>query len=402
MKPWSEQLEALAWPAAFGVPAPNAPREEWVAPACALFPGLAARLAATPQDPIHHAEGDVWTHTQMVVDALLAAPAYKDLGPAERGVVFYAALLHDMSKPETTREENGRVIAPGHSAKGAIAARVALWEHGVPFLLREQVCRLIETHQVPFFAFNSRRNVPAEFTARLLAADRSIKLLCMLAEADMRGRICHDQQAVLDDIALFAEQAKELGCYEAPYPFPDEATRLAYFRSQGQRFPDEPVFLEKQFTVTLLSGLPASGKSTWADQLDPSTPIVSYDDLREELGFKHGEGTGTIVHAADDRMREHLRAQRPFVVNATHLSRQMRSRTLERIREYGGQVKVLYFEAPKHEILSRNRQRDSSLTNEKLLKMVSRWEVPGLDEVESLELVLSGPAPKRKMSPGRA
>lgn len=399
MKRWSEQLQMEAWPVFMAEPSPSAARSEWVPLACSLFPGLKERLAATPQDAIHHAEGDVWTHTQMVVDALLALEGYAEASPVERGVLFYAALLHDMSKPETTREENGRIIAPGHSAKGAIAARIALWEHGVPFGLREQVCRLIETHQVPFFAFNSRKGVPAEFTARLLAADRSLKLLCLLAEADMRGRICQDQQAVLDDIALFAEQAKELGCYDAPYAFPDDATRLAYFRSQGQRFPDEPVFLEKEFTVTLLSGLPASGKSTWADALGESMPVVSYDDLREELGFKHGQGTGTIVHAADDRMREHLRAQRPFVVNATHLSRQMRSRTLDLVRQYGGQVNVVYFEAPKEELLRRNRQRDSTLTNDKLLKMVSRWEVPGLDEVESVEIRLSAPEPKRQFRP---
>lgn len=400
MKRWSEQLETEAWPAALAEPSPNAPRSEWVPLARALFPGLVERLSATPQDSIHHAEGDVWTHTEMVVDELLAFNSYAAASPAERGVLFYAALLHDISKPETTREENGRIIAPGHSAKGAIAARIALWEHGVPFGLREQVCRLIETHQVPFFAFNSRKGVPAEFTARLLAADRSLKLLCILAEADMRGRICQDQQAVLDDIALFAEQAKELGCYDAPYAFPDSATRLAYFRSQGQRFPDQPVFLEKEFTVTLLSGLPASGKSTWVEQLGGDMPVVSYDDLREEFGFKHGQGTGTIVHAADDRMREHLRAQRPFVVNATHLSRQMRSRTLDLVRQYGGQIQVMYFEAPKEELLRRNRQRDSTLTNEKLLKMVSRWEVPGLDEVESVEVRLSTPGPKRKLVPG--
>lgn len=399
MKRWSEQLKMEAWPAFMAEPSPNAARSEWVPLACSLFPGLKERLAATPQDAIHHAEGDVWTHTEMVVDELLALNGYAAANPAERGVLFYAALLHDMSKPETTREENGRIIAPGHSAKGAIAARIALWEHGVPFGLREQVCRLIEAHQVPFFAFNSRKGVPAEFTARLLAADRSLKLLCLLAEADMRGRICQDQKAVLDDIALFAEQAKELGCYDAPYAFPDDATRLAYFRSQGQRFPDEPVFLEKEFTVTLLSGLPASGKSTWADALGESMPVVSYDDLREELGFKHGQGTGTIVHAADDRMREHLRAQRPFVVNATHLSRQMRSRTLDLVRQYGGQVNVVYFEAPKEELLRRNRQRDSTLTNDKLLKMVSRWEVPGLDEVESVEIRLSAPEPKRQFRP---
>lgn len=401
MLSWTQELEKAAWPAAFPIPAPGAARTDWVAPSCALFPGLAESLAATPQDPIHHAEGDVWTHTQMVVDALLAEPAYAALGPSARGVVFYAALLHDIAKPATTREQDGRIIAPGHSPKGAVDARIALWEHGVAFALREQVCRLIESHQVPFFAFDNRRGIPAEFTARLLAADRSLDLLCLLATADMKGRFCHDQQKVLDDIELFREVAKELNCLDKPYAFPDDATRLAYFRSQGQRYADEPVFVERAFEVVMLSGLPASGKNTWVDR-HPDLPTISYDDLREEFGLKPGEGTGTLVHAADDRMREFLRARQPFVINATHLSRQMRRRTLDLIADYGGQVRVVYFEAPREEILARNRERDTTLTNQKLLKMASRWEVPGHDEAHVLEFNVQAPAPRRRSTPKSA
>ena len=37
----------------------------------AAFPQL-EQAKTTPQDPIYHAEGDVWTHTQMVVAELLA------------------------------------------------------------------------------------------------------------------------------------------------------------------------------------------------------------------------------------------------------------------------------------------------------------------------------------------
>ena len=395
---WTQRLEGLVWPSAFAIPEPSTPREAWVPGACVLFPGLAESLAATPQDPIHHAEGDAWTHTQMVVDELLALPAYAALNRAERGVAFYAALLHDMAKPATTREQDGHIIAPGHSARGAIDARVALWEHDIPFGLREQVCRLIEVHQVPFFAFNSRKGHPAEYTARLLAADRSIDLLCLLATADMKGRVCRDQQKVLDDIALFHEQARELGCANAPYDFPDPATRMAYFRSGGQRYADEAVFVDRPFEIILLSGLPASGKNTWCQQ-NPEFPSVSYDDLREEFGFKPGEGTGTLVHAADDRMRDHLRSRRPFVVNATHLSRQMRRRTLDLVNDYGGQVRVVYFEAPRAEILSRNSARDSTLTNAKLLKMVSRWEVPGFDEVEAVDYHATAPKARARSTP---
>lgn len=399
VRPWSHTWEGLSWPRAFCVPAPQSPRRDWVEAVRPLFPGLVERLAATPQDTIHHAEGDVWTHTQAVVDAALALGSYAGMSDAERGVVFYAALLHDVSKPETTRHVGERIVAPGHSARGAIAARRMLWHHGVPFPLREQVCRLIEAHQVPFFAFEHRRAVPADYTARWLACDRDLSLLNALAEADVRGRLCPDRQHVLDNVALFGEMAQELGCWNAPYAFPDAATRMAYVLAQGQRFADEPVFVDRPFEVVVLSGLPASGKNTWLRTHGQGRPSVSYDDLREELGLKHGQGTGTLVHAADDRMREHLRRREPFVVNATHLSRSMRRRTLSRIREYGGHVRAVYLEAPESVLLARNASRDTSLSQTQLLRMTERWEVPGLDEVEHLDLVTTPPALTPRLKP---
>lgn len=394
---WSSDIAKFTWPAAFAAPLPGAPPAQWGESVHALFPGLKQALLATPQDPVHHAEGDVWTHTVMVVDALLADPAYVALCASEQAVVFWAAVLHDIDKPTTTRQDGDRIIAPGHSTKGAISARIALWEHGVPFVPREQVCRLIETHQAPFFAFDSRRGLPAEYTARHLACDRSVLLLCMLARADMTGRICADQQKVLDDIALFEVVAGDLGCLDAPYRFASDLTRIAYLSSNGRRDADTPVFAGDDFRVTMASGLPASGKSTWVSS--QQLPVVSYDEIRAEMGLKHGQGTGAIVHAATDRMRAHLRQRQPFIVNATHLSRQMRQKTIGLLRSYGASVHVEYFEATRPQTLARNASRDSTLTNKKLLSMIHKWEVPGLEEVESRAVHLAGPSPGRRVAP---
>ena len=38
----------------------------------AAYPQWVATMHATPQDRFYHSEGDVWTHTKMVVDALVA------------------------------------------------------------------------------------------------------------------------------------------------------------------------------------------------------------------------------------------------------------------------------------------------------------------------------------------
>ena len=96
-----------------------------------------------PQDPIHHAEGNVWIHTRMVLEALVALPRWRALPTRERELVFAACLLHDIAKPWTTQvHDDGRVTARGHSAAGAIAARRVLWDLDVDPADREAICGL--------------------------------------------------------------------------------------------------------------------------------------------------------------------------------------------------------------------------------------------------------------------
>lgn len=343
----------------------------------AAFPAL--ELAkTTPQDPRYHGEGDVWTHTKMVVEALLALPLYQTADRADQEIVFLAALLHDIAKHSTTVIDpvTGAIGQPGHSRKGAIDARIALWEAGVPFAVREAVCRLIAVHQVPFFALEgSRRGKTPEFIVRELSWQVDIPLLAMLAEADMRGRICPDGQRVLDNIALFCELARDERCFGQPRAFADAHTAVSYFRGADVH-PDYPLFQEPGSRVIVMSGLPASGKNTWVSQHHPELPVISFDDAREELGLRHGKNEGMVAHLAIDRARELLRRKAPFVWNATHLSELMRKKTLDLLYSYHAQVELVYLEQPRAELLRRNTRRDTSLSNKTLTSMLHRWDLP--------------------------
>ena len=343
----------------------------------AAFPAL--ELAkTTPQDPRYHGEGDVWTHTKMVVEALLALPQYQTADRADQEIVFLAALLHDIAKHSTTVIDpvTGAIGQPGHSRKGAIDARIALWDAGVPFAVREAVCRLIAVHQVPFFALEgSRRGKTPEFIVRELSWHVDIPLLAMLAEADMRGRICPDGQRVLDNIALFCELARDERCFGQPRAFADAHTAISYFRGADVH-PDYPLFQEPGSRVIVMSGLPASGKNTWVSRHHPELPVISFDDAREELGLRHGKNEGMVAHLAIDRARELLRRKAPFVWNATHLSELMRKKTLDLLYSYHAQVELVYLEQPRAELLRRNTRRDTSLSNKTLTSMLHRWDLP--------------------------
>src|SRR5262245_48764797 len=90
------------------VPNPHRPAIDWrtIADTFEWF----RRLDGCPQDTVYHAEGDVQIHTRMVCEALVADPRWREAQPEARTSLFWAALLHDVAKPECTRvAADGRV-----------------------------------------------------------------------------------------------------------------------------------------------------------------------------------------------------------------------------------------------------------------------------------------------------
>ena len=348
---------------------------DW-ADCCDVFPRLHA-LETTPQSPIYHAEGNVGIHTRMVLDALLESDHFQTATGARRETLFLAALLHDLCKPETTVVDpvTGDIGQPGHSRRGAVDVRALLWRAGVPFALREAVSRIIAVHQVPFFAFDSRRGESPEFIARRMSWSLDLSDLVCVARADMKGRVCVDQQARLDDIMLFEQLAREDGCWDSPRPAASVHTRLMYARGTPLHL-DTPLFQAPGSRVTVLSGLPASGKDSWVARHALGLEVVSFDDAKAELGLKHGENDGLAAHRAVDKAKALLRRQEPFVWNATHLSEKMRSKTLDLLYAYDANVRLVYLEVPCATLFKRNAARETTLKQRDLERMMHRWEVP--------------------------
>jgi len=376
------------------VPAPGAQPD--YTQCLALMPQL-AELAQTPQDPYYHAEGDVWTHTKMVVDALIADDDYRRANDQDRFTLFYSALLHDISKPATTviDESTGRVSQPGHSRRGSIDARLLLWRAGVPFEQREHICRIISVHQLPFFAISGdNKGKTPEFLIHKLSCELPLWMLCAVAKADMVGRVCPDQDNVLVDIELFRAMADELGCLDKPAIFADDFTRMSYLNGANVA-PQYPLYREsKGSQVIVMCGIPASGKDTWVKKNAPGLPVVSFDDSRDALGLSHGKNEGMVAHHAIDQAKSYLRKAEPFVWNATHLSRQMRDKTLDLLHRYNADVHLVYLEQPEAVLLSRNKGRDTSLSNKDLTRMLFKWEVPLPTEVAKVTYLAEIEKPK--------
>lgn len=181
--------------------------EKWVEP-----------MKTTLQNRDRHAEGDVWTHSKMTVDALRALPAWREKSEVRRLALFLAALWHDVGKPVCTKIKKGRIISPNHSARGAaivrrlLAERCGLDDGAESDVLdfREEVVRLIEYHTKPhFFLENRNKHWEIELISRLV----SNETLAILSEADVRGRRGGSLEERLKKIDFFREFAKKNDCW---------------------------------------------------------------------------------------------------------------------------------------------------------------------------------------------
>lgn len=340
----------------------------------------AKRMRNCPQSPVFHAEGDVWIHTRMVVEELVASPAWRLMGEAERELMFCAAVLHDVGKPATTRIEAGHITSRGHSGKGARMARRILWEMGLAPELREAVASLIRYHQLPYYLIE---RTDARRLAHEISQTARTDHLTTLAEADVRGRICRDLPRLLDNIALFAEFCRNENCWAEPRAFASDHSRFLYFRTEG-RDPDYAAHDDTGSEVTVMAGFPGAGKDTWLASHYPG-PVVSLDAIRESLGVPPSGDQGAVIHKAREKARERLRAGEHFAWNATNITRELRGHIIGLAADYNARVRVVWVEQPRELLWTQNRQREQPVPEAVLGGMLDRWETPDVCEAHQVQ-----------------
>jgi putative nucleotidyltransferase with HDIG domain len=345
-------------------------------------------MQGVPQDARHHAEGDVAIHTQMVLEALTAQPAYRALNAHVQDAVWTAALLHDVEKRSTTfREEDGSIVSPGHAKKGAATARqLLLAELHVPFATREAIVGLVRFHGLPLWVMHKPDPLKALLEASLAV---NTEWLCLLARADVLGRICGDRAELLERIDFFEAYCIEQECYGQPRAFATDAARFRYFHRDDVS-PLYVPFEDAICEVTLMSGLPGMGKDSYISRHCPDMPVVSLDDIRRAHKLKPDDksATGWVAQQAKEQARVYLRAKQDFVWNATNITRQMRSQLIDLFADYGARVKIVYVEKPYNEWQAQNRDREYAVPAAVLNKLLHKLEVPLLSEAHEVVYVV--------------
>ena len=334
------------------------------------------------QDSEWHSEGDVWTHTQMVLDQLPLLNEWNELSPTEQQILKFTAMFHDVAKPHTTETDSrtGKVTAPKHALKGSFLARNILRDLNCDLRTREEIVRLVRFHGRPVFVLE--KEIPEHEVIKFSWLLQN-RLLYLFALADHRGRTTVSSSRSEETLHFWKLLAEEQNCYSEQYPFQTDHARFMFFRMTK---PNPYYVPHEDFScqVTMMSGLPGVGKNTWLSQNRAELPSISLDEIRRELKIAPTENQGRVAQAAEEACRELLRSGTSFAFNATNTMALTRRRWIELFSEYRARIEIVYLEPSFKTIFQQNQSRQAAVPEKVICKLAEKLDPPTWEECHNL------------------
>lgn len=139
-------------------------------------------LIGLAQPPKFHPEGDVWTHTMLVLDsaASLRTQAENPLG------LMLSALTHDLGKIAATHDSDGEIHAYGHDSQGDPFVKEFLERITNETKLIRYVRNMTELHMRPYAL--AAQHAGKKATNKLFDSAACPSDLLLLARADRMGK----------------------------------------------------------------------------------------------------------------------------------------------------------------------------------------------------------------------
>lgn len=339
-----------------------------------IFPWM-AEMDGCDHDPVHHAEGSPWVHTTLVAAALEGRPEMLRLNDDRRQVLRLAAWLHDVGKPATTVyepcKETGivRVRQPGHAALGAKIGFQHMIDAGCDPILARHVHALVAWHMRPAHLAELD---PGKIMDRVLRFDvescgGSWNELLALSRADQDGRIALDgrnKHVPLDLLEVALDEISgrlDMDIRAGGVPFPSSGSRMRVLREGAFNLflpPHEPAGSR----VTMMSGLPGSGKGTWLQASRPDLPVASTFE----------EATGYLKDSTD------------FAWNSNALTRAARQKLTRLALEHDALIEIVSMDVPLEQAVAGNRMKASPVPEDVLRAMAQEREPAIADEAHRL------------------
>jgi tRNA nucleotidyltransferase (CCA-adding enzyme) len=147
---------------------------------------MLVKLKATEQSKQHHPEGNVWNHTMMVVDQ--AAMVRNQCKEAK--VFMWAALLHDIGKPDTTKNRKGRITSYDHDKVGEKLCINFLRVMTEDEVFIQEVAALVRYHMHMLYVL---KELPFR-EERLMLQRVDLQEIALLCRCDRLGRTGADRE----------------------------------------------------------------------------------------------------------------------------------------------------------------------------------------------------------------
>ncbi len=158
-------------------------------------------LKTAEQSPIHHPEGNAWKHTMLVLDY---AAEEKRKSKNEK-VFMWAALLHDIGKPPTTKIRKGKITSYDHEKVGAVMAKEFLEEFTTDEKFIKKVCALVRWHMQ---ILHVARDMPFR-NIKAMKEETDVNEVALLGYCDRMGRKNPDVEKEKQNIALFLKKCRD-------------------------------------------------------------------------------------------------------------------------------------------------------------------------------------------------
>ena len=141
-------------------------------------------------------------------------------------------------------------------------------------------------------------------------------------------------------------------------------------------------------TLTIMVGLPRSGKSIWIEKYKGDAVVISNDWIRENiLGTHYAPAANSVIWTmVDTVLRVVLGQGKDVVLDGINHTKFVRKFYIDVAKEYGATVKIVVVDTPLNVCLARNNMKFThKLPKETLISIHDKFEKPTSEESTYIE-----------------
>ena len=248
------------------------------------------------QNPMYHPEGDVYTHTKIVLQNVCDIVA-KDttIDESTRAVLLVAALAHDFGKVSTTSQnEQFKWVSPGHAASSVTLAQEFMTRIGLPFTEtnKTKVLKLVE-HHMDFVNWKNMDKIRVVRTLADALYPATIKELHVLMVADRM--VPSEDERVIEKVMV---------CARAQNAYDKPLDNILCGTDILRRYPSMPKDKRMGEALTVAHARYVEGKihtkeealHTAMAQLRKTCCVIQGVDIMKHCGIPEGEKVGYYIN----------------------------------------------------------------------------------------------------------